>query len=331
MVEKTTQTFKGHFKAILCGFAYYFPMNLWDRLIPQAGLTCNLLHQSNVDPKVSAQAYAFGPHNFNRMPLAPMVCAVKIHEKPSKRKTCGFHSVDGWYLQTSPHHYRSYEVWSKQKGAELILDTVFLKHKHITNSTVLPEDAVVQAAKELTAALKGCMPSSLEVSTVKELEKLDNILNQTSVTYKESIDDAPPPRRVSEETATPQRVTRTQTPYHSPPYEKEPGMEPVGENEMVVTSPPLSRMDPQPNTNITSKNDGDATEKSTRAKERTLTQEVMLSCTELTDTPATQRELALRKSPMILLCEISTAVLDGETRKMMEYCHLRISPRYREV
>ena len=95
MWQKKTQTFKGNFKSSLCGVAEDFPMNLWDCLIPQEELTCNLLHQSNVDPKVSAQAYAFGPHDFNRMPLAPMGCAVKIHKKPSKRKTWGVHSVDG--------------------------------------------------------------------------------------------------------------------------------------------------------------------------------------------------------------------------------------------
>ena len=78
------------------------------------------------------------------------------------------------------------------------MDTVFFKHKHIINTT-----AVVQAEKELTAALKGRMPSALERSTVNDLEKLDKILNQTAVTYKEIRDDAPPPQRVHKDTETP--------------------------------------------------------------------------------------------------------------------------------
>ena len=142
-------------------------MNLWDCLIPQAELTFNLLHQSNGAPKVLAQAYAFGPQHFNRIPLARMGCAVQIHDKPSKRRMWGVHAVDGWYLQTSPHHYRCYEVWSKHTGAEQISDRVYFKHKHITNTTVSPEDTVVQAAKELTAALQGHMRTALEGSTVK--------------------------------------------------------------------------------------------------------------------------------------------------------------------
>ena len=57
----------------------------------------------------------------------------------------------------------------------------------------------------------------------------------------------------------------------------------------------------------------------------------MLSCMELTDTPATPRQLASRKFPIKLLCEIAGAVLDGETGEMMDYCHLRISSLYRDV
>ena len=52
---------------------------------------------------------------------------------------------------------------------------------------------------------------------------------------------------------------------------------------------------------------------------------------ELTDTPETPRQLASRKFPIKLLCEIAGAVLDGETGEMMDYCHLRISSLYRDV
>ena len=84
------------------------------------------------------------------------------------------------------------------------------------------------------------MPSALEGSTVQELENLDKIFNKTSVNYKESRDDAPPPQRVSEETITPQRVRRTQPTCHSPPYEREP----FGEKEIVVTLPPFPQIEP---------------------------------------------------------------------------------------
>ncbi|KAL7478346.1 LOW QUALITY PROTEIN: hypothetical protein ACHAW6_006995, partial [Cyclotella cf. meneghiniana] len=75
--EKAIQTFKDHFVAILSGVDESFPMHLWDRLLPQAEMTLNLLRQSNVAPKVSAYAYMNGPYDFNKMPLAPMGCAVQ--------------------------------------------------------------------------------------------------------------------------------------------------------------------------------------------------------------------------------------------------------------
>ena len=79
--RKITQHFKGNFKSILCGVAEDFPMNMWDHFIPQADLTCNILHQSNMVPTVSVQAYVFGPNDFNWMPLALMGYKVQIHKK----------------------------------------------------------------------------------------------------------------------------------------------------------------------------------------------------------------------------------------------------------
>ena len=57
VAEKTTQTFKGHFKSVLCIVANNFPLNKWDTLLPQAELTCNIPHQSNIATNILAQAY----------------------------------------------------------------------------------------------------------------------------------------------------------------------------------------------------------------------------------------------------------------------------------
>ena len=62
-------------------------MQLWDRLLPQAEITVNLLRQSNATPTVSAYAHMSGPFDYNKMPLAPMGCQVQVHEKTDKRGT----------------------------------------------------------------------------------------------------------------------------------------------------------------------------------------------------------------------------------------------------
>jgi hypothetical protein len=43
LAERAIQTFKSHFISILAGVDPAFPMSLWDRLLPQAVLTLNLL------------------------------------------------------------------------------------------------------------------------------------------------------------------------------------------------------------------------------------------------------------------------------------------------
>ena len=45
--EVAIRNFKSHFLSILAGVADDFPMQLWDRLLPQTEITLNLLRQSN--------------------------------------------------------------------------------------------------------------------------------------------------------------------------------------------------------------------------------------------------------------------------------------------
>eukprot|EP00804_Cyclotella_cryptica_P029656 CCRYP_019045-RA/>CCRYP_019045-RA protein AED:0.39 eAED:0.39 QI:0/-1/0/1/-1/1/1/0/453 len=112
--ERTIQTFKGHFISVLAGVADGFPINQWDELLPQTILTLNLLWQSNVAPNISAWAYHHGSFDYNRMPIAPMGCEVQFHIKPTRRKTFGEHSGDGFYLRTSVEHYRTHIVFVKK-------------------------------------------------------------------------------------------------------------------------------------------------------------------------------------------------------------------------
>jgi hypothetical protein len=85
--EKAIQTAKNHFKAVLAGCDRSFPMHLWDRLLPQVELTCNLLRPANANPNVSAHHYLYGNHDYNRMPLHPMGCAVQAFKDATKRKS----------------------------------------------------------------------------------------------------------------------------------------------------------------------------------------------------------------------------------------------------
>ena len=93
--ERDERTFKNHFIAALCTVEPLFPFYLWDRLFPQVIMTLNMLRQSQLNPGLSAYEQVDGIQNFERTPVAPLVCKVQIHEKPHKQLTYATHSVDG--------------------------------------------------------------------------------------------------------------------------------------------------------------------------------------------------------------------------------------------
>ena len=157
--ERAIQTFKGHFISVLAGVANGFPINEWDKLLPQTILTLNLLWQSNVAPNISAYAYHHGSFDYNRMPIAPMGCSVQFHIKPGRRTTFGEHSGDGFNLTTSADHYRTHIIFCKTTRAKRLADTVFFKHKYITQPTVTPVDAIVNAFTKLRDAILGIQHS----------------------------------------------------------------------------------------------------------------------------------------------------------------------------
>jgi len=141
--------------SVLAGVDANFPVHLWCRLIPQAILTLNLLRPSNVASKVSAYAYVHGEFDYNEMPLAPMGCAVQVYETPHRRKTWAEHSVDEYYVGASPKHYRCHEVWVVKTKSERISETVFFKHKYITQPTLTSEDIIIKALQDPKHAIKG--------------------------------------------------------------------------------------------------------------------------------------------------------------------------------
>jgi hypothetical protein len=55
--ERAISTFKEHFVAGLSSVDPSFPMHLWDRLLPQAEITLNLLWTSRLHPQLSAAAH----------------------------------------------------------------------------------------------------------------------------------------------------------------------------------------------------------------------------------------------------------------------------------
>ena len=152
--EVAIRNFKANFLSMLAGMAEYFPPSLWDRLLPQAEITLKLLRQSNATPNISAYAHLCGPFDYNKMPLAPMGCAVQVHEKTDKRVTWAYHSVDGWYLATSPDHYRTHLFHIKSSKSERFTDTSKFSHKRITRPTITHADKIMASIADCAKNIK---------------------------------------------------------------------------------------------------------------------------------------------------------------------------------
>ena len=154
-------------------------MALWDKLILHADLTLNLLRQSHTIPTVSAHAHLHGNFDYNRVPLSPLGCVIQIHEDADKRRSWAPHTVDGWYLGTSPDHYRSHVIHVKRTRSERVSKTVFFKHKYLTNPTVSHADRVIAAAKSLYSAI-GKTKRGMSDSTMQALQSLIRIFVDTA-------------------------------------------------------------------------------------------------------------------------------------------------------
>ena len=152
-------------------------MQLWDRLVPQAVLTLNLLRKANANPSISAYEFVHGKFDYNKMPLAPMGCAAQVYESPHNRKSWAPHSVDGWYLRTSSEHYQCHVVFIKKTRSERISDTVHFDHEHITQPMVTPTDLIVKTLQDLAQTIKNA-PNLKGKEQMDALLRLERLLSK---------------------------------------------------------------------------------------------------------------------------------------------------------
>jgi hypothetical protein len=71
-------------------------LHLWDRLLPQAELTLNLLRASRQN---------HGMVDYNKTAFAPPECKIIAHQKPAKRRTWAPHFQHRYSLGREMHHY----------------------------------------------------------------------------------------------------------------------------------------------------------------------------------------------------------------------------------
>ena len=109
--ERAIRTLKNHFVDGLCSVDKHFPLHLWDKLLPQAKATLNMMRGSRINPKLSAHSQLHSHFDVNRTPLAPPGIRVLVHVEPKNRITWSPHGKDGWYTGPALQSFRCYTVW----------------------------------------------------------------------------------------------------------------------------------------------------------------------------------------------------------------------------
>jgi hypothetical protein len=236
-----------------------------------------------------------------------------------------------------------------------ICQTVFFKHKYLTQPSFTTNDALLLAADRLTSAIEGALPTT--TSTQSGVQQLLDIFKQQANGAKNEItaqrvqmaeaaaqrvlDESKADEIFRAETAAAQRVLEESKADEMSPAEIATQRE-VEEREedkifQAVTNDEYQTTDESEKGVPTITQDDDEEQQQptnhrprTRST-RTLTDEFVYNMMELPSiAKVTPRAAASRKFPLHFLCDFANAVIDGETGEVMEYRHLLKNPKHRE-
>jgi hypothetical protein len=195
--ERAMRTFKENFVAGLSSVDPTFTLNLWDRLLPQAEITLNLLRTSRLHPQLSAAAHFHCLVDYNKTAFALSGCKIIAHEKTGKRRTWAPYWKHGYSLGPAMHHYRCQNVYISSTASERIVDTLeFFPHNYLMPQ-LSSDDILIMSAKDMTDALQNphlAVPfAHVSDDTIKALANLASIFKLKSrQTSPPTLPAAPP-------------------------------------------------------------------------------------------------------------------------------------------
>jgi hypothetical protein len=195
--ERVIRTFKEHFVAGLSLVDPTFPLHLWDRLLPQAEITLNLLRTSRLHPQLSAAAHFHGLVDYNKIAFSPPGCKIIAHKKPGKRRTRAPHGQHGYSLGPAMHHYRCQNVYISATASERIVDTLEFPPHNYQMPQLSSTERLLIAAKDMTNALQNPQPevpfTHVGDNIISTLTELANIFKfKLRKTQPTTLPAAPP-------------------------------------------------------------------------------------------------------------------------------------------
>jgi hypothetical protein len=231
-----------------------FPLKLWDKLLPQATITLNLLQKSRINPRMSAYAQLNGHFDFNKTHLAPPGTRIIAHKKPDQRASWDPHGLDGYYLGPALDHYSCYQVHiTKTKGTRIV-DTVEFPPAKLAMSSTSSKDLSSIEALELSNALKNPAHAApfIQIGTA-QLQALRQLSDIFSAALPSGTSQHAPPLSqnssqfritVRQGTFNPKRMPRQQSP---PTPILSPSLAPRRYHRVIPIQVPSPRVTPRLN------------------------------------------------------------------------------------
>ena len=114
--NKPYRILKIHFKGGLVSLDPNIPIREWNRLLPQAETTLNLLRRSRLNPKLSAHAFLFGQFDYNKTPIIPPGTKILVHKKTENRGSWAPTGDNSCTIGQLPEHRCVGYVITKTRG-----------------------------------------------------------------------------------------------------------------------------------------------------------------------------------------------------------------------
>jgi hypothetical protein len=191
--ERAIRTFKNHFVALLHSVDSAFPLAHWDRLLPQATLTLNLMRSSRIHPSLSAHASLFGNFNFNSTPLAPCGTRIIAHVSHTTRTSFGQHGQVGWYIGPSLQHYRCWKCYFPDTNSERDVLTVEFFPEKIPIPRFTTEAYLKQTAEDMLHLLQAPPPTSPLLAPLTFGDTALNAYAELATILRRAVPPAPTP------------------------------------------------------------------------------------------------------------------------------------------
>ena len=127
------------------------------------------MRPTHINPKISADTYLQGTHDFNRVPLFPPGILTVIQKSSDNRESYAPHGLKGWYVGGSPEHYRCFEIWCPDTRRVRQGETVQFSSHYYVLLGLSPHENINRSVHELIAAIKYPHPESPTATFGNEL------------------------------------------------------------------------------------------------------------------------------------------------------------------